>query len=98
LLTNSALVYEPKCGGSGELRGLSQRVQLYTGAQINTGDLSPYLTYGYNLRRLKKIILSQKNTEIHPAEDIFKQSCGTRTGTGTVGTVTFCLVEPEQEL
>jgi hypothetical protein len=24
LLTNSALVYEPKCGGEGELRGLSQ--------------------------------------------------------------------------
>ncbi len=23
-LTNSALVYEPKCGGRGELRGLSQ--------------------------------------------------------------------------
>jgi hypothetical protein len=32
-LTNSALVYEPKCGGGGELRGLSQWVQLYTGAQ-----------------------------------------------------------------
>ncbi len=46
-LTNSALVYEPKCGGSeGELRGLSRWVQLYTGAQINFGDLTPYLTYG----------------------------------------------------
>jgi hypothetical protein len=29
------------------LRGLSQRVQLYTGAQINSGDLTPYLTYGF---------------------------------------------------
>ncbi len=28
-----------------ELRGLSQWVQLYTGAQINFGDLTPYLTY-----------------------------------------------------
>ncbi len=43
-LTNSALVYEPKCGGRGELRGISQWVQLYTGAQINF-DLTPYLTY-----------------------------------------------------
>jgi hypothetical protein len=38
-LTNSVLVYEPKPGGEGELRGLSKWVQLYTGAQIN-------LTYG----------------------------------------------------
>jgi hypothetical protein len=34
----------PNAGG-GELRGLSQWVQLYTGAQINFGDLTPYLTY-----------------------------------------------------
>jgi hypothetical protein len=33
-LTNSALVYEPKCGG-GKLRGLNQCVQLYTRAQIH---------------------------------------------------------------
>ncbi len=33
-------------GERGELRGLSQWVQLYTGAQINFGDLIPYLTYG----------------------------------------------------
>ncbi len=52
-LTNSALVYEPKCGerGGGGLWGLSQSVQLYTGAQINFGDLSPYLTYAWNRRR-----------------------------------------------
>jgi hypothetical protein len=44
-LTNRALFYEPKCGGRGRvgLRGLSQWVQLYTGAQINVGDLTPYL-------------------------------------------------------
>ncbi len=47
LLTNSALVFEPEWGeGGGELRGLSQWVQLYTGAQINFGDLTPYLNYG----------------------------------------------------
>ncbi len=45
-LTNSALVYEPKCGGRGELRGLSQWVQLYTGAQINFGNLTQCLTCG----------------------------------------------------
>jgi hypothetical protein len=35
----------PKAGKGAELRGLSQWVQLYTGAQINFGDLTPYLTY-----------------------------------------------------
>jgi hypothetical protein len=30
-----------KCGGG----GLSHWVQLYTGAQVNFGDLTPYLTY-----------------------------------------------------
>jgi hypothetical protein len=46
-LTNSVLVYEPKCGGRGEMAG-SQPVNTavqYTGAQINFGDLTPYLTY-----------------------------------------------------
>ncbi len=42
--TNSALVYEPKCGGGGggELRGLSDEYTavLYTGAQINFGDIT----------------------------------------------------------
>ncbi len=36
----------PNAGGGGELWGLSQWVQLYTGSQINFGDLTPYLTYG----------------------------------------------------
>ncbi len=42
-----SLVYEPKCGGRGELRGLSQWVPYNCthGAQINFGDLTPYLTY-----------------------------------------------------
>ncbi len=38
--------------GGGELRGLSQWVQLYTGAQINFGDVTQYLTYGVKWRRL----------------------------------------------
>ncbi len=42
-LSNSGLVYEPKCGRGGEgLRDLSQCVH---GAQIIFGDLTPYLTY-----------------------------------------------------
>jgi len=47
-LTNSALIYEPKCGGRGELRGLCHWVQLHTGAQIYFGDLAPYSNYGRN--------------------------------------------------
>ncbi len=39
------LVYKHKCGGRGGLRGLSQWEQLWHGAQINFGDLSPYLIY-----------------------------------------------------
>jgi hypothetical protein len=42
-----ALVYEPKCGGNGGLRGLIQRVQLYTWSPINFRDLTSYLTYGF---------------------------------------------------
>jgi hypothetical protein len=41
-LTNSDLVYMPKCGVRGEVAG-SQPMS--TGAQINFGDLPPYLTY-----------------------------------------------------
>ncbi len=35
-------------GNCGVSAGLSQWVQLYTGAQINFGDLTPYLTYVFN--------------------------------------------------
>jgi hypothetical protein len=40
-LTNSALVYVPKCGGGGGLETVGTH-----GAKINFGDLTPYLTYG----------------------------------------------------
>ncbi len=40
-------------GGGGELRGLSQWVQLYTGAHINFGDLTLYLTYASTHKMLK---------------------------------------------
>ncbi len=56
-LTNSGLVYELKCrgGGGGGVRVHSQLIQLCTmhiahGAQINFGDLTPYLTYACNLQ------------------------------------------------
>jgi hypothetical protein len=39
-------------GGGGKLRGLSQWVQLQTGAQIYFGDLNPYLTYDTNGREV----------------------------------------------
>jgi hypothetical protein len=44
LADNSALVYEHKCGGKGGSCGVSanEYLQLYTGAQINFGDLTPY--------------------------------------------------------
>jgi hypothetical protein len=46
-LTNSALVYEPKCEGREGVAGIkptSTAVHMETGAQINLGDLTPYLT------------------------------------------------------
>jgi hypothetical protein len=46
-LINSALAYEPKWWGVGELRG-----QLYTVAQINFGDLTPYLTYVSTIEKI----------------------------------------------
>ncbi len=49
LLTNSALVYESQCGGWEGVAGsqpMSTAVHItWHGAQINFGDLSPYLTY-----------------------------------------------------
>ncbi len=43
------LVYEPKCGGGGVARSQPMRTAVHStwhGAQINFGDLTPYLTYG----------------------------------------------------
>jgi hypothetical protein len=38
------------------LWGLSQREQLWHGAQINFGDLPPYLTYGFKLPCIRFLI------------------------------------------
>ncbi len=46
-LTSSALVQCAQMRGGGELRGLSQCLPLYTGAQINFWDLTPNLTDGF---------------------------------------------------
>ncbi len=46
-LTNSALVYEPKRGGVGG--GLANEYSCAHGAQLNFGDLTPYLTYRCDL-------------------------------------------------
>jgi hypothetical protein len=51
-LTNSALVYEPKFGGMGEGCGVSaNEYSCANEAQINFGDLTPYLTYGCQVCR-----------------------------------------------
>jgi hypothetical protein len=44
-LTNSALVYEPKCGGGGGGGDCGISANEYSCAQINFGDLTPYLIY-----------------------------------------------------
>jgi hypothetical protein len=54
-LTNSALVYEPKCGWAGGC-GVSANeyscaaVHNAHGAQINFGDIAPYITYEITTR------------------------------------------------
>jgi hypothetical protein len=50
-LTDSSLVYKPKCRG-GWLRGLS----CVHGAQIIFGDLTPYLTYALMAHCLRGIL------------------------------------------
>jgi hypothetical protein len=44
-LTNSAIVYTSPKAGEGGVAG-SQPMSTAVGAQINFGDLTPYLTYG----------------------------------------------------
>ncbi len=49
-LNSIALVYEPKCGGRGGVAGSQPKsTAVYTGAQINFGDLTPYLTMSLGL-------------------------------------------------
>jgi hypothetical protein len=48
-LTNSALVYEPKCGGRGGVAGSQPMRQLHTGVQINFEDLTPYVPMAFLL-------------------------------------------------
>jgi hypothetical protein len=47
----------PNAGGGGELPGLGQLVQLYSGAQMNFGDVTPYLTYMTNWIHLGLVFL-----------------------------------------
>jgi hypothetical protein len=41
-LTNSALIYEPKCAGGGGCRDSANEYSCAHGVQINLGDLTPY--------------------------------------------------------
>jgi hypothetical protein len=43
--SNMALVYEPKCGGGYGCGVSANEYRCAHGAQINFGDLTPYLTY-----------------------------------------------------
>ncbi len=52
-LTNSAHVCEPKCEGMGGVAGSQpMSTAVYTGAQINFGDLTPNLTYDVAVKRV----------------------------------------------
>ncbi len=88
LLTNSALVYESQCGGDGGggvagSQPMSIAVHItWLGAQINFGDLPPYLTYGTwkcCINVTFKILLqicwkvhSQNNCALRKCSKIFK--------------------------
>ncbi len=67
--TNSALVYEPKCGGGEWPMSTAVHrkwVQLDTGAQINFGDLTPYLTYASSLKHKIHTVYTTEYTELQP--------------------------------
>jgi hypothetical protein len=49
-LTNSAFAYEPKCRGRGGCWVSANEYSCTHKAQINFGDLTPYLTYDGELR------------------------------------------------
>jgi hypothetical protein len=68
-LTNSDLVYEPKCGGRGEgLRGLSNEYSCAHGDQINFGDYIFYLTNDRHIRRGGGLILINHEYIPHHSE------------------------------
>jgi hypothetical protein len=46
----------PNAGGGGSCGGLSRWVQLCTGAQINFGDLTPYLTFNMSSRPFSDVV------------------------------------------
>jgi hypothetical protein len=53
-LTNSALVYEPKCGGGSGCGVSANEYSCAHGAQINFGDLTPRLTYECSSRGARR--------------------------------------------
>ncbi len=85
----------PNAGGGGELRGLSQRVQLYTGAQTNLGDLTQYLTYdstlAYTVWGRVKVLQVQIQAR-HPAKDSSLNNSNEekQVGPGLVAIVGMC--------
>jgi hypothetical protein len=66
-------------GGGGGVRGLSQCVQLYTGAQTNFGDLTPYLTYDSTLSYMAQGIGTiDSNPGTAFCEELFAEHLTTR--------------------
>jgi hypothetical protein len=69
LLTNSTLVYEPKCGERGGVAGSQPMSTAIHRNQMNFGNLNPYLTY--NLYPIPFQIYIKRNSEQHAAGDAF---------------------------
>jgi hypothetical protein len=65
------------------LQGLSQLVQLYTGAQINFGDFTPYLTYAQLLMPIPFNFENKNNSEVRSVEQEYVEA-NFRIGIGTI--------------
>ncbi len=67
-LTNSAPVYEPKCGGKGRVAGSQpMSTAVHMEPKINFGDLTPYLTFGryWPLSAAVDVSLHDVNNGLH---------------------------------
>ncbi len=84
-LTNSVLVYEPKCGGEGGSCGVSANEYSCTQEPKNFGDQNPYLTHGlfnfplFICRRYPKFRFSLCMTPPPPGRETAPRLGGGRT-------------------
>jgi hypothetical protein len=82
----------PNRGEEGSLRGLSQCVQLCTGAQINFVDLTPYLTYAVFADYKLILLIIDKRIK----SQITKERPGART-LGIIPTFALPLINPRSK-